>query len=292
MSKMRIFSLGIPLLGAAFAGLCAPARAAPLAFGIPGSTAAEAGIVNASYEGFLKEHPSARLQTAVVDLDGSGVGSIFVRFQDTSTCVGSSCHVTLLKFENDAWVEVFGHMAKSLETVPGTKTADGVAVQSIMIDGKEVWDWNGGGSYGPNLASVGVPFDVKHGKSPTSADQTIAANASVGALNGAGIVDMTQTQVDVGAPGGKALWIEVHGQGVCTTILGCPYAMLLPQQGAQRPVAFQGFAFGPGAVLPTVRNGLHDIALGMPEGYQSYTYNGKSYVPFYTSYPSPLTTSP
>jgi len=77
---MEFKGLFLAAFAVAALGLAPAAQASAIKFTAADTHAREWAIVDNIYGKFLREHPQAKVETAVVDLAGKGIGSVFVRF--------------------------------------------------------------------------------------------------------------------------------------------------------------------------------------------------------------------
>ena len=127
-------------------------------------------LVSGFYGKYLNQHKDIHLETAVLDLNGSKIGSIFVRFVSAGTCVNSSCLTNIITFssagegvrgarEDRSWHEVWSRHTENLYVGPPSPTLDGSDGQNmseIMGDDHVLWRWVGPPySYYPEIFSIG-----------------------------------------------------------------------------------------------------------------------------------------
>lgn len=230
-------------------------------------------LVAGLYESFLKANPQAVLETAVVDLDGRGVGSIITRFRDKTTCAGDVCHITILQFANNRWREVFGRSSAAIETIPSPTGA----TKDIRLDGGEVWRWSSA-RYLPDLSSIGTIVE------PTTVATAPVVAASFGKVEGRGLF---QADLEVGA---KVVLVVGRGIPYCGPSL-CQSQIVMQDRGAWRRVGTPYTAAGV-AVLASRTKGLADLAFPSVQGYTVWRWDGHAYVASQTSFVSVLTPAP
>ena len=287
---MKRYIPTLPVLAAALCLWGPLARAADLVLqSAPG--AQERAVVDSIYGAFEKSAPNMVVQTGMVDLEGRGVASVVARFVSKGTCAsdGIHCETVVLRYGPSGWQPVFTHTAATL----GTDTASAAhGMTGLVVDGAERWVWGGYGGYLPDVSSMGQVFPT-----PVAADSyaaqaaqaAVAADKDMSVFLRAPVTAARQISLSLG--GVQAAMVDLYGPGDCVAALGCPNALMVHQSAGWTPL-WTGFATAVGAVLPSVHNGLHDVALEGASGYAVLAFDGARYRLLRTSYPSSTTPAP
>lgn len=290
MSPLKAAPLALlALLAPSLAGAAEiPFRAAP--------DASEAGIVQALYGDFLASNRAVAVESALVDLDGDRVGEVAVRFRHASTCTGERCHTAVLRHDGSGWRVVFEKRTQTLATGAASPGRGGANMAALVADGREVWRWDGRGSYRPLLDSIGTvvvadkPADRTVAAAAAKAMQRDLAGPYAEATAIGGDVRFLATPIDIAASG-RSWLVSVDSESLCGGVLGCPQIVLLPEGKGLRS-ALVTYGIGAVAVLATKSGGLHDLAFADGEGFRTMRWDGSAYRVAATSYPSPTTPAP
>lgn len=321
LGLLGIFAAAIPAAQAADA----PAAEAPV---VPRSAevilrvnpqAPELAVVRSVYSAFLANKPGLELQTAMIDLDGDRRAEVVARFRYGSTCAQvseaiQSCHTVVLRFDGKQWAEIFARRAVQLSTGAATVyPRAGGKMLDILVNGRERWTWNGGSHYGVTLDGAGTYAELKWLPPREVTDPALGAfdRASKGAaasIRAAGDQGLRAAQIDLTGPGGATntatgtraapravrgyLVAANQGSGLCGVSQGCPAVVVIPSAQGWKVVSDVQLSVASDVVLPTVTNGMRDIAMGDKDGYRTLSWNGSAYQLVATTYPSRVTPAP
>lgn len=252
----------------------------------------EIEIVNSLYGDFLKTNRNIKIETSLIDLQGNGVGSLFVKFVSNETCADTRCDVVILSYRQGKWVSIFEHSANNIIILPPDNNFPNENMKSIMIEGVE-WVWSGFDHYLPNIKSMGQPFPQKE-----RASVNIASQAQMALKNS--LINLPEPPVffkreinlntsDMIAT--PFFWVTAQGKGLCGISIGCPHVILMGTSKGLVPI-WRGFSPGFGVILSSIHNGLKDVAIGVKDGYEVLAYDGQTYQVIETSFPSKITPAP
>lgn len=291
MTLLRAALLALP-------ALLAPAVASAAEVALRADPAApEAAVARALYGGFLAANPDAALETALVDLDGDRTGEIAVRFRHASTCDGNRCHTALLRHGPAGWKAAFERRAGRIETGAPSPGRGGANMADIVVDGGEVWRWDGRGAYRPLLESVGtlaVPGLPAPGPVREAALKALEGELAGPLAEARGMgeeIRLLAAEIAIGATGGKAWLVAADAPSLCGGVMGCPQVVLVPAGKGLRP-ALVTYGVGAVAVMRSASRGVRDLAFADVEGYRTMRWDGTAYRVAATSYPSPVTPAP
>lgn len=322
LGLLGVLAAGAPVAMAA--EQAAPAAAAPAATARStdivlhaDAEAPELAVVRSVYAPFLTGKTGLELQTAMIDLDGDRKAEVVARFRYPSTCAQlsgnlQSCHTVVLRFDGKQWAEVFARRTIQLSTgAPTTYPGAGGRMLDLLVNGRERWTWNGGNRYGVTLDGAGTYAELKWLPSRDVTDPALGAfdraapgaAASIRAAGNQGLraaqLDLSPTVPAASATGGKPVrpvrgWLVVanQGSGLCGVSQGCPAVVVIPNNEGWRVASDVQLSVASDVVLPTVTNGMRDIAMGDKEGYRTLSWNGSAYQLVATSYPSRVTPAP
>ena len=259
------------LLGSLPALAAAPS---PIVFAPSNQSAREWPQISNFYLSFLQANPQTKIETAVADIEGKGVGSIFVRFVSPATCADPALHrcaFTLLRWDGSEWKEIFRNTAASLAIGPMRR-----GMASLVIDGSQRWAWSDPGRYAPDITSLGLAFGPAQPASAqvaAAAQAALASSAATASLMRGNVTSAQVVLLDLGADQSLQL-VSLHGSGICVGADGCPSALLRNGQ----PV-WTGLSAGSGTVLAAGHGGLRDFALENESGYEIFGFDGSHYRP-------------
>jgi hypothetical protein len=218
--------------------------------------------------------PDTALQVARIATDINGNPSIAVRIVSPSACDRRGCVTTIIENRSRGWQEIFSRHTVRLEVgnLPRSPLENNGSAL-VRVDGREVWMMEPGGQYSAMIDGLGAPVDWLPNVEPRL--QASAPDAS------------RQGFAAVGGIVGRLMLI---GFGNCDDRFGCVTIGVKP--GVGRPM-FEGRSLnGIIAVGGHIEQGAHDLLVTVPQGYDTWRWNGQQYVLAETSYPSPTTRSP
>jgi hypothetical protein len=248
-------------------------------------------IVMDKYSNFLQSHKDIKIKAGLVDLNGDGVAEIVARFVSPETCTNLECHTVVLMYRNNGWQVLFDHMTNRLDTGPVSSGPSAQNMASLIVNGKEKWEWTGGPLYEPDMATLGeliTPTDT----TPTDISSVMANYLSV-PVN----THMNSETLPAGGTAGDIIigTADFNASNNVYPLLcgqvGCQHVILAKYGTGYRLIGTPIFS-GATVLLNTKTKGVRDLALGDSMGYSIWRWDGSVYKASETSYPSPLTPSP
>lgn len=283
--------------GLTLAAPCA-ATAAVVSFdAAPGSR--EVSTVRELYKSFVARSPGVKLEVARVDIDGSGVPSLAVRFVSPATCDGDRCHTVVLRHDGRRWQEVLARKASTLSIGRPTNYPNaGGKVRDIKVDATETWVWNGSGKYSVTLDGLGAYIPAQGEVPPQVADAAAGGFDSLSKGSGKKLLARAQAilrgvPLDLGMESGP-VWqvLALPASGFCSASGTCPSVFVVKSGQAGWRDAGAQMSDAADVILPSTHAGVHDIGMGDRNGYRTYAWNGATFALIATSYPSEVTPAP
>lgn len=234
----------------------------------------ERELVNVMFSTYLSDRVGASVQTAVVDMDGDGVGEIIARFVHTNSCDAEMkrCRTAISKFEDGKWHVVFDRYAVKIEDVTTGLRQPG----PIKVDG-QIWDWNRfTASFIPEPVDtwqkvdwIDVPADQVSNYAPFFGDNV--AKLLTSSRNGR----ISYAKNPLSKAGGTML-LKLDGSGICGTKSGCPIRVIQQKDNKWNTVLA---TTSTNDVFKSVieRDGINDIVVSTQIGFANFGWNGNSY---------------
>lgn len=269
---MRSFFRALAVAAIATIPFVASPAAASLEFDSSPSSSSRA-VVNAVFRDYIGTLVGAKIETAVVDINGDGVGEIVVRFVHSSACrdTNKKCRTVMIRHNADKWGIVLDTYSDSVD-VPKTKK---YVFTNIDIDGLK-WKWNGA-AYTPLMVGLGdkiefspvpqemvAPLATAFGEGAVKA----IANASLGIS-----LEFSKPKLD---KDGEFLLVRMKGAVACGDSAGCPVRLLQKNGGTWQTILEAG-SVGDIVVTKVVRDGHKDIVFGTSKGFITMGWSGKYY---------------
>lgn len=217
----------------------------------------------------------ARVETAMVDVDGNGVAEVVVRITHASTCDRSRlyCRTAVFRHDGREWRRVLDVPAQSLSL--GDANARGE--RSLVVDDDEVRSLQSG-SYRVDAKASGatrVRFAAATG----------AKAREIAALWGPGAVRLLDAKADLQVLAGTADLDGRNGAqpvyrlegGAACGLVGCPIRGVVRRDGREG-VVLEGFATGDVWVMGSGRDGVRAMVLESAGGSVAYAFDGRRYV--------------
>lgn len=217
----------------------------------------------------------ARVETAMVDMDGNGVAEVVVRITHASTCDRSrlNCRTAVFRHDGHEWRRVLDVPARTLSL--GDVNAKGE--RPLIVDQDEVRILQSG-SYRIDAKASGATR-VRF------APATGAKAREIAALWGAGAVRLLDAKADLrvlagaadldGKNGPQPLY-RLEGAAACG-LVGCPIRAAVRKEGREG-VILEGFATGDVWVMGSGREGVRAVVLESAVGTVAYAFDGRRYV--------------
>lgn len=230
-------------------------------------------VVNAVFRDYIGTLVGAKIETAVVDINGDGVGEIVVRFVHSSACRSESkkCRTVMIRHNADKWGIVLDTYSDSVD-VPKAKK---YVFTNIDIDGLK-WKWNGA-AYTPLMVGLGDKLDFS--PVPQEMIQPLATAFGQGAVKALadaslGIsLEFSKPKLD---NDGEFLLVRMKGSVACGDSAGCP-VRLLQKTGGTWQTILEASSVGDVMVTKIVRAGHKDIVFGTSKGFITMGWSGKYY---------------
>lgn len=250
----------------------------------------EGGIINQLYAPFLSRHPSIKMSTAVVDLGGKNVGSIFIKFDGDHLCDVRGCLITMLKYDGGQWREEFSQHSNGIFISDNPNTSS-LGNKSFYTSNGLLWKWTpeDNGKYYPEIRSVGKPWGVV-GYATYKQDQLAKElhpeyfypGSDVKVYRAPVVLDgLTQSNL-----------LVYQGMSVCGSG-GCPFVLVDGDETGGYKAKAQGIFDTYGVTLPNEgESGMRDFAVQSTGGLEFYHYEHGKYLPYMTTFPSKVTEAP
>lgn len=219
--------------------------------------------------------PGAHVETAMVDVDGDGVGEVVVRIVHGSTCDGSRqfCRTAVFRHDGRTWRRVLDVPAKSL----ALGDADARGQRPLIIDGDEVRTLKSG-TFRVDAAASGAT-KVRFAPSVGAKAREIAASFGPGAvrlLDGKADLKVSAGVAELDAKSGAQAVYRLEGSVACG-LVGCPVRTVV-RKGGRDVVVLEGFAKGDVWVMGSGRDGVRAMVLDSAVGPVAYAFDGRRYV--------------
>ncbi len=219
--------------------------------------------------------PGAHVETAMIDVDGNGVGEVVVRIVHGNTCDGTRqfCRTAIFRHDGREWRRVLDVPAKSL----AIGDADARGMRPIVIDGDEVRTLQSG-TFRVDAQASGAK-KVRFAASSGQRAREIAAVFGPGAvrlLDGKADVRVSSGTVELDAKSGPQPVYRLEGAAACG-LVGYPVRALVRKEGREG-VILEGFAKGDVWVMDAGRDGVRAMILESAVGPVAYAFDGRRYV--------------
>ena len=258
----------------------------------------ESHVVEKLYAPYLSKHSNTNLETAVVDLDGKGIGSIFVRFVSNQTCVDvNRCLTTIVRYNTatKGWDEIWSKHTRDVWIGAISPGSIGAGMREIYSDDGLMYKWFGPHQYVPDIRSVGPLWDSPVGASPIRVKYAMTNPPldDTGDLSKAKDVTIQQIPVKLGPVGIQ--WILIYNSITFCGQVGCPFIVIDgTDNGGYKTIGGGSYA-GAGAMVNAP--GASDqpfapFAVQEYNGIEYYSYQNGRYAPYKTTYLSAVTRSP
>ena len=241
----------------------------------------ERELVNVMFSNYLSDRVGASVQTAVVDMDGDGVGEIISRFVHTSSCDAQMerCRTTISRFADGKWAVIFDRYAKKIDEVfPRRRAAQTSVVLPgpIVVDGQK-WEWSPfSKSYSPNADTNWTA--VEWVEVPSSQIASYASffgetTAKLLADSRGGRISYAKTPISKAK---DTVLLKLEGEAVCGMRSGCPIRVIKQKDGKWETI-LSTTAMKDVSRVVTERDGLNDIAMSTSLGFAVFGWNGNNY---------------
>lgn len=269
--SLRSTALALPFLLAAQAALAAPEAIALK----DDRTSRERATAEVLMSREIGAAAGARVETAMVDMDGNGVAEVVVRITHASTCDRSRLHCRTAVFRHDGreWRRVLDVPARTLSL--GDANAKGE--RPLVVDEDEVRTLQAG-SYRIDAKASGATR-VRFAPAAGPRAREIAA------LWGPGAVRLLDAKADLrvlagaadldGRNGAQPVY-RLEGAAACG-LAGCPVRGVVRRDGREG-VILEGFATGDVWVMGSGREGVRGVVLESATGTVAYAFDGRRYV--------------
>lgn len=234
----------------------------------------ERELVNVMFSSYLADRVGAAVQTAVVDLDGDGVGEIITRFVHTNSCDADMqrCRTTISHFTKGRWNVVFDRYVAKIDDVQVGKRLPG----NIVVDGMK-WEWNPfSGAFGPTQDERWTSIDWQAVPASQSASYASFFGEGAGKLISAdrGVkIEYSTTPISKKK---DLVLLRLSGKAVCGAKTGCPVRVVKQTDGKWDAILSSSTMKGASRVI-TERDGYNDIILETSQGFAAYGWNGSVY---------------
>ena len=228
-------------------------------------TPEEGRVLNPLFSNYVSANAGMKMSTALIDLEGRGVASMAVRFVSPSTCSGTNCYSSVLRFRNNKWEISMNRILDKMEVeTAASRKARNADAESMLIrvNGREVWQPFPDGSYHATSWGTARPLaDMK------SADLKAAALAG---------------KSNITVPGKPEDWYSdfINGMLVlraklCSEAEGCKVVVMVAGQPATpwRIVLETTASGGRVAVVDETRDYMKDILVDTALGYDTWRWN-------------------
>lgn len=288
---LGMMSAGIP------AGGAHAASASVLSFH-DAKTSREWSIVDKLYGPYVSAHKDVKMETAVADLDGKGVGSVFVRFISGGTCTASgSCLTNMIHYDQKTkqWQESFSHHAKEILVSAVSMKHNGL--RYVYTDDHIRWEWNGFNAYRPDVTSVGTPWpDAKEASGSRkkfaleNGPSIFPSDIPVNTVSG---IDVTEIPLSLSGIGTQYALVYESGV-ICAPSGGCPFIIVDGNDRVGYTVKGHGTYNFDGATMRNTETGPQYAPFAVQDnaGIAFYAYNNGQYGMVKTTWPSAVTRSP
>lgn len=274
-----------------FCGLVGSSQAAELG-GHSQSEPKERLIVEKTYANFFRAHPDTLFTAKVVPLDDTKIGSIVVNFQSPLTCNSDGCLTNILHW-NKGWKEVFSQHLKALN-FEGYSTVQGHNYRRVVARGL-TWLYTPRDGYQPDITSVKGAHPPK---------PVLASNALVQA-----VISSSPTLKDHPTNNERGAFhdYQLTLNGLTPTHIvsfdfnqdcgegGCSFEILTGTDATGYKVILpygRYMNFGAFVVQPQTTNNWNDLVVLNGPGLDFYHNINGTYVPYRTTYASPVTRAP
>lgn len=255
-------------------------------------------IDNKLYHKFLENHPDIQVVSNVIDLNGSGVGSIFIQFHSPNTCNVDGCITTIVSYNQNtkSWTEIFNHRTKEMWIGGVSPSSSGENMKQIVTSDGLLWRWIGKDSYYADLRSISKlwpdsDLHETYGQRKKFAFSNIykIINEDYKNINKGTFQELSLTLNGVG---GQYLMVY-NNIDVCSMSLGCPY-MIINGGGDNYKIIGNGWYNGLGGTITSEKgtDNFNPIVVQFGDGLNYYNYDGKYYQLYKTTYPSKVTRTP
>lgn len=267
MSKLVpiLASLGLAVLSAA------SAHAVALD---PSPDAKARPVVNAVFREYISRLVGVQIETAIVDIEGDGVGEIVARFVHTGSCRSgmNQCRTVVIRYDSGKWGIVLDRPADKIDIPKPTGRWNFV---DVSVDGAK-WTWNEK-AYGPAMSGLGQKVEFAPIPAATVAPVAVAfgAGATKLAADASSGISFEFARPKLSEKGDHLL-VRMKGGGACGDVAGCPVRLLEKEGDTWRPI-LSGSTKGDVMISRVVRDGRSDVVLGTTAGYVVMGWSGKSY---------------
>lgn len=269
--SLRAAAFSLPLVLATQAALAAPEQIALK----DDRTARERPTAEVLMSREIGSAPGARVETAMVDMDGNGVAEVVVRITHASTCDRSRLHCRTAVFRHDGreWRRVLDAPTRTLSLGEANERGE----RPLLLDDDEVRTLQSG-SYRVDPKASGATRIRFAATSPAKARE-------IAALWGPGAVRLLEAKADLrvmagtadldGRNGGQPFY-RLEGAAACG-LAGCPIRGVVRRDGREG-VILEGFATGDVWVMGSGREGVRGMVLESATGTVAYAFDGRRFV--------------
>lgn len=178
-------------------------------------------LVDRLYSDEISRNVGVNLATAVIDLQGDGVGEVLARFESRNTCQRDKCETVIAYYDEErgGWREVFRDRVENLSL--GEVGTDGF--RSLHDGGDTAWSWNGS-RYESDLSLTVelLKFDEIQSGPAFEAVRRDAESYFVASEESDRPLSVAAARADVNGDGSDETFVMLQGGAACGALLGCP----------------------------------------------------------------------
>jgi len=248
------------------------------------------------YHSFISKHPDINIYSSVVDLDGKGVGSIFIQFRSRGTCNSDGCVTTVVHYNQQlkSWTEILNHRTRDIWIGGPSPTSSGANMKEIFTSDKLMWRWIGEKTYYPEIRSLGKLWpdsSESYGDRRKVALDHMPEEIPLNYRNNPQNYIIDEIPLNLNGIGGQYILIYNY-MPICSKA-GCPFIIV---SGANENYQVKGHGVfnSLGVTMPNSTNGpvYAPFAVQVNNGIAYYRYNNSKYELYKTTYPSNVTRTP
>lgn len=237
-------------------------------------------IINELYHPFLTAHSDVKVESSVIDLDGKGVGSIFIKFVSPGTCRINGCLTNVVRWNTTKknWEEVWSYRTDTMWVGGPSPTSFGQNMKEIYSDDGLMWRWIGKSPYYPEIRSLGKTLWPQTVQASPSRQKFAFDNVFSKLHNDkADITKIAEIPVNLTGIGTQYVLVD-ESIAVCGDV-GCPFIVVDGNDHSGYRIKASGTFNSLGITMPNTTNGPEyaPFAVQVGNGIEYYAYNKNQY---------------